>query len=239
MLQSTRPSLVEIDDPELIPGSLPDRIYGILKQQILTCAIMPGTRLTEMDLCGDLGVSRTPLREALNRLGHEGLLQVRPNRGYRVMPVTVTHFQHLGELRRAVEPQVAALAAAKALPEDLALMRDAADLQYEPGNRDSLVAYCRQNCVFHLAIARSTGNPLLSEIVMSALDKHQQPAYMGLLGRMSAKEPTGEHHAIVDAIQAGNSDLARALMDHHIARGVVRISDAILAGGFEEDLEDE
>lgn len=232
-----RPSLVEIDPPGAVFASLPGRIYATLKRRILTCEVMPGTRLTEMELCDELGVSRTPLREALNRLGHEGLVEIRPNRGVRVTPVTVRRFLQLGEVRRAIEPQVAALAAVKAAPDDILWMRETAVLTYDPEDRHSYVPYCTRNCLFHLAVVRSTGNPLLEEIVMSALDKHQQPAYMGLLGRMSAEEPTREHLALVDAIEARNADLARALMEHHIVQGEDRISQALRAGGFDAEPE--
>ena len=84
MPQLVRPSLIEITPHTTRPSALPDHVYAVLKQRILSCALKPDERLVEKRLCDELRVSRTPLREALNRLSHEQLVAFQPHAGYRV-----------------------------------------------------------------------------------------------------------------------------------------------------------
>lgn len=138
-----RPSLVELGPQPARPTALPDHIYAVLKHRILSCAVAPGERLVEKNLCDELGVSRTPLREALNRLNHEELVALPPNAGYRVSAITLESFKNLTELRAIVEPQAAALATARATPVDLRELRALADLPPDPNDDAGFVEYCR------------------------------------------------------------------------------------------------
>lgn len=115
-----RPGLLDLDPSIPRPSVLADRVYQALKHRILTCTFKPGDQLIEVELCAALNVSRTPLREAFNRLAHEGLVIASPYRGYSVAPLSTEAFQQLCEVRRIIEPQVAALAAERAPPEDTA-----------------------------------------------------------------------------------------------------------------------
>ena len=87
-LTERTPSVIELDPAISPPTALPDRIYATLKHRILTCAMRPGERIVEKELCKEMQVSRTPLREAFNRLSLEGLIVLSPYRGYAVAPVT-------------------------------------------------------------------------------------------------------------------------------------------------------
>ena len=111
MINQARPSLVEIPEDASVGNNLRDRIYAELKRLILSGRVAPGEHLPETKLCQRLKVSRTPLREALNQLGHENLVIFRPNCGFVVAPLSAEDAQRLQELRRIVESKVAALAA--------------------------------------------------------------------------------------------------------------------------------
>src|ERR1700679_673507 len=111
MKSIARPSLIEISPDARRPSALPDHAYAVLKQRILSCVLKPGERLVEKNLCTDLSISRTPLREALNRLSHEDLVSFQPHAGYRVAAISIEGFRNLIELRSIIEPQGAALAA--------------------------------------------------------------------------------------------------------------------------------
>src|SRR3954468_22141110 len=121
------PSLIELDPALAPPAALPDRIYAIVKHRILTCGMVPGERIVEKDLCREMQVSRTPLREAFNRLSLEGLIVLSPYRGYTVAPVTIKAYQELCELRRIVEGGTAARAAQVATDEDVRHLTEAAE----------------------------------------------------------------------------------------------------------------
>lgn len=227
-----RPSLVELGAERSRPTALPDHIYAVLKRKILSCALIPGQRLMEKKLCEGLQVSRTPLREALNRLNHEELVTLTPNAGYRVAPITLDGYHHLTELRAIIEPQAAALAAARATATDIAELRALATLAFDPNDDQGFVEYCRANARFHLRVVRTAGNPMLENIVMSALDMSQRPAYLRIGRQLDPSNPSAKHHAIVDAIEAHDAALARQLMEKHVHGSGDRILEALKAAGY-------
>ncbi len=227
-----RPGLSELDPSLPRPSVLADQVYEALKHRILTCTLKPGSRLVEVELCTTLNVSRTPLREAFNRLAHEGLVLASPYRGYSVAPLSAGSFQDLCEVRRLIEPQVAALAAERATPEDTAQLLELSQLAYSVGDRPSYEAYLRANSAFHLKIARCARNSQLESIVVAVLDRHQRPCYLGLDVGIDAAESTVEHVEVVTAIRERNPGKASELMARHIAGGERRIVAALRAAGY-------
>ena len=231
-LTSNVVSLVDLDPAVLTPAALPDRLYAVLKHRILTCVMRPGDRIVEKDICTEMTVSRTPLREAINRLALEGLVVLTPYRGYAVAPVTVKAFEELCEVRRIIEPDAAALAASRATTEQLAALRAQTTLAYTPGQPETYEAYLRSNSRFHRALVRCSGNSLLEAMVVSALDRHQRPLYLGLDVGVDAAAATSEHVQLVEALERQDAPLARRLMSDHIAHAEVRIVAALREAGY-------
>ena len=225
-------SLAQLNPSTAAPTALPDRIYAVLKYRILTCSMLPGQRITEKAICAELSVSRTPLREALNRLALEGLVVITPYRGYAVTTVTVASFRELCQLRRIIEPGTAGIAAQMVTSEDVARLRAVAELTYTPGDRETYEAYLRANSVFHHELVRCTHNRLLETVVMSALDRHQRPLYLGLDVGLDASAATAEHYQILAAVEAHDSERAHELMVQHIAGAEQRIVSALRAAGY-------
>ena len=225
-------SLLDLDPGVTLPTALPDRLYAVLKHRILTCTMAPGERIIEKDLCAEMTVSRTPLREAINRLALEGLVVVTPFRGYAVAPLTVRAFEELCEVRRIVERDAAALAAQRATPEQIATLSAESELSYTPGHPETYGAYLRANSRFHRSLVRCTGNSLLESMVTSALDRHQRPLYLGLDVGMDAEEATREHREMVDAIEKRDAARAGAIMAAHVSHGEARIVEALRAAGY-------
>ncbi len=225
-------SLIELDPAVRPPSALPDRIYATLKHRILTCAILPGARIVEKELCGEIGVSRTPLREALNRLALEGLVVLIPYRGYAVAPLSVDGFRELCEVRRVLEAESAALAAERAGQEDIRRLEELAETRYNRGDRRTYERYLRANSSFHQALVRATHNARLEAMVMSSLDQHQRPLYLGLGVGVDGKASTREHREVVEAVRAHDPARSRQLMTHHIARAEERIITALKAAGY-------
>jgi len=232
MTPLARPSLIEIVPETKRPSALPDHVYAVLKQRILSCALLPNQRLVEKNLCDELGISRTPLREALNRLSHEELVSFRPHAGYRVAAITLDGFRNLIELRAIVEAQGAAFAALRATEEDVAMLREYATLSYNPGDDRSFGEYCRANARFHLCVVRAARNPMLENIVMSALDMYQRPTYMRIGRQMDPGNPSAKHQAIAEAIAQHDEAAAGAIMRQHIHGGGERIMEALKAAGY-------
>lgn len=233
MSQTNRPrSLIELDPTVSSPAAISDRVYATLKHRVLTCLMVPGQRIVEKDLCSEMQISRTPLREALNRLALEGLVVLRPFRGYVVAPLTVADFRELCEFRRILESEAAALSALRATPEDIDELAARSTLEYTVGDENTYVAYLRNNSAFHLALVRCTHNSQLISAVMSALDHHQRPLYLGLEVGMDAAASTAEHVEVVNAVRAHDPERARALMLLHIGRAETRVVNALHAAGY-------
>jgi DNA-binding GntR family transcriptional regulator len=232
MSNAARPSLIEIRPESIRPTALPDQVYALLKEGILTCRFGPEERLVELKLTETLKVSRTPIREALNRLAHDGLVTIHPNSGFRVAPITIAEFKNLTEFRAVVEPEGAALAAERATPAEVAEMRRLATLSFDPNDDRHFAEYCRANAAFHLAVARAAANPMLEHAIMSALDMSQRPAYLRIGRQLDAAIPTEKHHEIVNAIEQHNATSARDLMRRHVLGSGNRIIEALVAAGY-------
>jgi DNA-binding GntR family transcriptional regulator len=227
-----RASLIEISPEGSRPLTLPGHVYAVLKQRILSCALLPNQRLIEKNLCLELGISRTPLREALNRLSHEELVSFQPHAGYRVAPITLDGFRNLIELRGMIEPPAAAMAARRATPEDIRKLRAYATLNFDPDDDHHYVEYCRANARFHLCVVRTARNSMLENIVMSALDMFQRPTYMRIGRQMDPGNPSAKHHTIVDAIERHDAPAAHDAMNQHVHGGGDRILEALKAANF-------
>jgi DNA-binding GntR family transcriptional regulator len=226
------PSLIELDPAVTRPAALPDRIYATLKHRILTCAMLPGARVVEKDLCTEMQVSRTPLREALNRLALEGLVTIAPYRGYAVAPLTIVGFRELCEVRRILESEAAALCAARATDADVKRLESLSELRYRKEDHRTYEKYLRANSLFHQALVRATRNSRLEAMVMAALDQHQRPLYMGLGVGVDGKASTTEHEEIIETIRKRSPAKARKVMIRHIARAEERIASALEAAGY-------
>jgi DNA-binding GntR family transcriptional regulator len=214
--------------------ALPDRVYAVLKHRILTCALEPEKKLNEKHLAEELGVSRTPLREALNRLALEGLVNLVQFKGYAVSSITTDDICHLSELRRIVESEAAAIAAVRATSADYEHLLSLAELHYTPGNRKTYENYLQENTSFHFALVRSTHNPRLEAVVISVLDQLQRPLYLGLDVGIDAKSATDEHLAVVAAVRAHDAaqarDLTASQISHTERRMLAALTGAAKAG---------
>ncbi len=219
--------LIDLEHTLVPRAALSDQVYGVLKHRVLTCVLEPGKKLNERLLSDELSVSRTPLREALNRLSLEGLLELVPYKGYVITPVTLEQIRSLSELRRIVESEAAALAALRSTVAEQEQLLSLAELRYMPGSRDTYKEYLRANTAFHFALVRCSRNPNLEQVVVSVLDQLQRPLYLGLDVGIDAREATKEHLEVVKAICAKDTPRARKLMAEQIVHAEKRILAAV------------
>jgi DNA-binding GntR family transcriptional regulator len=196
--------------------SVVDHVYSALRERILSGALPRGTKLRQTLLADELGVSRTPLREALRRLSTEGLVEFTPNRGATVSELDFGDMRHAWSARVALEPGAARLAAERRDAPAIAAMRAAIDHQRScAGDRiESFAA----NRAFHLALAAASGNPHLTRFAeMLWVPRIGVPIYQA-----QAAEPAGaqawsdEHERIADAIDSGDADAAEQLTRAHV-----------------------
>jgi len=205
---------------EGVPGTQAvDRVYTTLRQGILDGVYAPGARLGEADLAVSLGVSRTPVREALRRLGSEGLLSTLPNKGARVRTWTTSELSNISDLRAILEGHAAAQAATRVTDADIAAMDDlatrmeAATADGTPADIDLITELNRE---FHSAVIAASGNALLPELMHSLLHvpvisrtyRRYSPARM--------QQSMRQHRELVDALRAGDPAWAEAVMRVHV-----------------------
>ena len=204
-----------------------DRAYAALRERILSGDLSHHAKLRQEDLAAELGVSRTPVREALGRLAADGLVELLPNRGARVADVTPEDMRASYEARLVVEPAAAGLAAARRDVRALAAMR-AAVAAHRASAGDVQAAF-GANRDFHLALVAGAGNAFLRRFVEGLWARR-----VGLRIYEAQRESpdlialdADEHEAIADAVARGAADEAELLMREHIAVAMRVLLEAI------------
>lgn len=209
-----------------LPGEkASDLAYRLLREQILELELEPGEVIAEVETATKLGVSRTPLREALARLLADGLLVPEGARGLAVAPLAPEDVAQLTELREALDSQAARLAATRRDPrvfEDLATQFAdlAASLPSAGGpsaDRDATYELATQ---LDAAIDEAAANPALTAAVL------QVRVRLARVRRLAKDQPTRlaeaawEHRAIAEAIAWGDAELAQSTMRLHLRRSL-------------------
>ncbi|MEY2533350.1 MAG: hypothetical protein QOF29_1260 [bacterium] len=197
-------------------GLIADRAYVQLRDRIVTLGLGPGTALREDALMADLGLGRTPLREAVKRLALEGLVEVRPRSGTFVTDVQAADIVHIAEVRGELEAQAARLAAKRM---DDAGRAAAAKLDSElhaiEGTRGT-DAYMRLDERVHHFVWEAAGNPYLLD-ALERLWALSLRIWHLVLDRVPAlPAAVGEQRALLDALVAGDARRAGALMRKHV-----------------------
>jgi DNA-binding GntR family transcriptional regulator len=195
--------------------SVVDLAYERIRALILDGEVLPGARLGQVELAQELGISRTPVREALGRLTGEGLVEFLPNRGFRAARLGLEDVVRRLEVRLLLEPGVARLAAERHGEEHLAGLRDSIEREEGAATREAAHDASRD---FHLVLAEATGNP---ELVSVFASMWLVEVGRRLLARRAVRSEfqgadASEHRAIAAAVEARDGDLAAALMDQHI-----------------------
>jgi DNA-binding GntR family transcriptional regulator len=207
--------------------------YELVRDQLLHGDLLPGSVIQQAALARELGISTTPLREALRRLMSDGLVELDAHRDARVTRLTAEEARDLVELRRSLDPLAAGLAAERRTRQDLELIRSTADellpLRTDPGPSE-LATHRR----FHVAIYTASHNQLLVQTLDGLWDKADRYRRLALEDGRTEEDldrTHAEHLALVDAIAAGDSETAAAVMLAHVdaslgARAVARLTSA-------------
>jgi DNA-binding GntR family transcriptional regulator len=195
--------------------SLTDQAYEQLRRRILTGDMPPGREMSELELADDLAMSKTPVREALARLGVEGLVEAFPRRGYRVTPVTFKDMNDLFTVRSMLEGTAGSLAAINLTDAELGRLEALADASYVRNEQASIATFVKANEDFHSAIARASRNPRLFSLVVSHLEECGRYFYMGARFRDVNPETSVDHHRIVEVLRRRDAEEARSVLVAH------------------------
>ena len=194
------------------PISLSQQAYEIIKQKIISLALPPGTVIDAAVLREELGVGRTPIREALQRLAQEKLVLIVPRRGMFVTEIAITDLQKLYEARLVFEPFAARQAAKRGTTAHWAKMA-AALAQGDDATNEQLIAIDEQ-C--HQIIYEAADNQFLKETLTMMYALSLRLWYYALTRIGNMQDAVMEHRRIMDALIAQNGAEAERLMANHI-----------------------
>lgn len=213
------------DIPQTSRERIADNVYRTLRRAIVRHELKPGTHLSVPALAEQFGVSRSPVREAVQRIVREGLATEQPHRGALVTEFNAAELEPLYEVRRALDGLVARLAATRIDREGLAQITQILDEQGHALATNDLERHVETDIGFHTALLRAARNPVLEEMLGQVYDRIRS----AMLSRVS---PTGpklaleDHRAIYRAVAAGDADAAEHAGQRHVSRALERLREA-------------
>ncbi len=184
---------------------------------ILEGELAPGERLNERALGERLGISRTPLREALRMLASESLVRVEPNRGAAVAPLDRKDIENTFEVLAALEGLAGELAAARITQTELAEIKALHFEMRAHHARGDRAAYFAANQAIHARIARAGGNDVLGETFEKLNARVKRVRYAANLSRQRWDKAVDEHDRIVAALEARDGPALREILEAHLA----------------------
>ncbi|MFF0089684.1 GntR family transcriptional regulator [Streptomyces canus] len=195
------------------PGPLRDRVYGALLELITTRALQPGQHLVESELAGHLGVSRQPVREALQRLNTEGWVDLRPAQGAFVHEPTDEEADQLLTVRTLLEAEAARLAAANAGSAGVAVLEELCAQGESAVAADDVDAAVALNARLHATVMELAGNAVLAELA-GQVDRRVRWYYTPI-ARQRGRQSWIEHRELIAAIADRDEQRATAVMRQH------------------------
>lgn len=201
-----------------------ENAYHSIREQILSGEFEGGRWLREGDLASALGISRTPIREALRRLTSEGLVQHHRNRGVLVQSWTSQDLDEIFGVRSLLEPSACALAASKDIINlnELQVITDEMESLTEH-ERPNIAAITRLNNLFHQEIMRASGDSHLASLVESVIQVPLVRRTFSTYRPENLRRSISHHREIIDAVRAKDAIWAEAVMRAHIHAGWAQI----------------
>ncbi len=208
------------------PMNASRRIYLILRQRIVDMVLLPGERVVEHDIAAELGTSRTPVHEAVQRLAEEGLIEVRPRVGTFVSRIPLDGLEEAMLVRTALEAAVISKAIERATPEMLAKLRAILTEQADFVAAGDQKGFHFTDEAFHECLAEAAQHPGIWPIILQAktqIDRYRRLT-LEVPGRM--QQVLVEHGAILDTLSRRDGTGAQDAMKNHMAHLLPGIEDA-------------
>ena len=204
----------QVDMDEFLP--LRDVVFNTLRKAILTGTLKPGERLMEVHLANKLGVSRTPIREAIRKLELEGLVIMIPRRGAEVAQITEKSLKDVLEVRRALDALSVELACDRITEEELGTLKKACD-DFETAVREKDVSViAKADVALHDIIVKATGNQRLQQLVNNLAEQMYRYRLEYIKDAAYHNRLVAEHEEIYSAIMDGDEERAAKAVVLHI-----------------------
>lgn len=218
-------NLPQLDQPE----SLSKLAYNALRKSILASQIKGGVIYNEKSLANDLGISRTPVREALLELASQGLVTFLPRKGIVVKEFTKRDVEEIFEIRKAIELASVEKIAKAPTKENLARLDENISLQKKAADSNDLQKYMELDRSYHLLFSELTGNRRMVQIVQNIRDMVHLMGLRALEGHPErVDEVLKEHSEVVEAVREGSVSVARELMEHHLEMSKLAVKKTLL-----------
>jgi DNA-binding GntR family transcriptional regulator len=197
-------------EPELVRAS----VFRQLRREILSCELRPGTRLQERELVERLGVSKSPIRDALLKLEEQSLVEVMPRKGYRVRPISISDARELYEMRQILERECV-LRLAETAPDPVVAELDRFRAMDGPVELTTWIDYNRR---FHIFFADHCGNARLARAARDVIEQFDRLTHVSVTSTdaVPLTEFIAQHGAIIDAVQRRDKRVAATLMRDHV-----------------------
>ena len=208
---------------------LHEEVIDQLRDMIVQGGLAPETKLNERVLAAQLGISRTPLREAIKYLASEGLVELLPNRGAVVAPLRPAKVREIFTVLGSLEALAGELVCRNATDADIAEIRALHYQMVAHHARGELAQYFRFNQQIHIRLVECAANATLAQ-VYRGLNAHVRRArYMANLSHERWDKAVREHEEILDALSARDSTRLQALLRDHLANKLVLVMEALSA----------
>ncbi|GFN21747.1 GntR family transcriptional regulator [Thermanaeromonas sp. C210] len=205
-------------------------VFETLREAILSGQLKAGERLMEVQLAEEMGVSRTPVREAIRKLELEGLVVMVPRKGAYVAGISTKDITEVFEIRSALESLAAALACERITEEELEELERLLVQVAECAEKNDLETLIQVDTRFHNVLYRASRNERLAQIINNLGDQIQRFRTTSLATPGRMKEALEEHKALVEAITARDVELAQRLAQEHIENAENRLMEAMRKG---------
>lgn len=230
---------MRVSDPEATLAealpSLSGTAYETIKHRILQNVYPGGFQVIEEQLCDELGMSRTPLREALVRLELEGLVEIIPRRGMRVLPLAAADIADIFQVLSSLEILAVRLLAERGDNKaSVARMQVEVDAMKKALADDDLDLWAAADERFHRALVDESGNPRLAAAARTLLDQSQRFRIFTLRMRDRPTKSTRSHEALVSAIRKHDVERAMEEHSHHKVNWHVQMSDLMAKFGIRQ-----
>lgn len=193
-------------------------IFNTIREAIIVGELRPGERLMEVQLAEKMGVSRTPVREAIRKLELEGLVEMLPRKGAHVAEVSVKDIMDVLEVRASLDGLATLLAAERMTEDEIKELKHVYGQFANYVEKENLQGSIKKDVEFHDIIYRSSRNDKLQQISSNLREQVQRFRVIYLKGYNNPKNIVAEHMEIIDAITSKNGEKARTVAQEHIKR---------------------
>lgn len=210
------PAALSIAERHTTQQSLRDLAYETIKHRIITCAFKPGEYINEAQVSAALGLGRTPVHQAIDRLMLDGMVKVIPRKGVIVKPVSLDEVLHIIEARLMIEPAAVRFATARADDAEIGALDDILGRAQEWSSLRNVEQMMLLDREFHLVLARAARNDVLVDILRRLHERSLRFWFISLTDVSHHSDVQDEHGAILRAVRERDSDAAEAAMRRHI-----------------------